>query len=147
VLEVTERTAIADYPVFRKAMVALGPNVEFAVDDAGTGFASLRHIVELRPAFVKLDRSLIAGLGSDDARQATVVGLCHFAQVTGCRLIVEGIETEGDLAVLRSLTLELGHGYLLGRPLPVDETRRPSPSRLRTATSVRRRPGRMPVSP
>jgi EAL domain-containing protein (putative c-di-GMP-specific phosphodiesterase class I) len=68
VLEVTEHTAIIDYPAFRTAMAALGPNVELAVDDAGTGFASLRHIVELRPTFVKLDRSLMAGLESDEAR-------------------------------------------------------------------------------
>jgi EAL domain-containing protein (putative c-di-GMP-specific phosphodiesterase class I) len=119
VLEVTEHTAIADYAAFRAAMAALGPKVEFAVDDAGTGFASLRHIVELRPTFVKLDRSLMAGLESDEARQAMIVGFCHFAHVTGCRLIVEGIETERELTVLRALTIELGQGYLLGRPLPV----------------------------
>jgi PAS domain S-box-containing protein len=120
VLEVTEHAAIADYPAFRAAMDTFGPEVEFAVDDAGTGFASLRHIVELHPAFVKLDRSLMAGLESDDARQAMIVGLSHFAHVTGCRLIVEGIETDSELTVLRALTIELGQGYLLGRPLPVD---------------------------
>ena len=94
VLEVTEHTAIADYPAFRAAMAALGPKVELAVDDAGAGFASLRHILELRPAFVKLDRSLVAGLESDYARQAMIVGLRHFARATGCRLIAEGIETD-----------------------------------------------------
>lgn len=104
VVEVTENTGIADYSA-----------VEFAIDDAGTGFASLRHIVELRPAFVKLDRSLIAGIESDEARQAMIVGLCHFAQVTGCRLIVEGIETDRELTVLRGLAIELGQRYLLGR--------------------------------
>ncbi len=119
VLEVTENAGITDYSAFRAAMVAMGPNVEFAIDDAGTGFASLRHIVELRPAFVKLDRSLIAGIESDEARKAMIVGLCHFAQVTGCRLIVEGIETDSELSTLRGLAIELGQGYLLGRPLPV----------------------------
>jgi PAS domain S-box-containing protein len=138
VLEVTEHAAIADYPAFRTAMAALGPDVEFAVDDTGTGFASLRHIVELRPAFVKLDRSLIAGLESDEARQAMVVGLCHFAHVTGCRLIVEGIETESELTVLRALAIELGQGYLLGRPLPVDESG--GPGSARTGAASRERP-------
>jgi EAL domain-containing protein (putative c-di-GMP-specific phosphodiesterase class I) len=146
VLEVTEHTAITDYPAFRAAMAALGPKVEFAVDDAGTGFASLRHIVELRPAFVKLDRSLIAGLESDEARQAMIVGLCHFAHVTGCRLIVEGIETDSELTVLRALTIELGQGYLLGRPLPVAKAGRPGPARLGTA-AVGRKSRRKPVSP
>ena len=119
VLEVTEHTAIEDYSVFREAMAALGPNVRLAVDDAGAGFASLRHILELRPAFVKLDRWLVAGLESDDARQAMIVGLRHFARATGCRLIAEGIETEGELAVLKALDIPLGQGYLLGRPVPV----------------------------
>ena len=120
VLEVTEHAPIADYAAFRAAMAALGPKVEFAVDDTGTGFASLRHIVELRPAFVKLDRSLMVGLESDNARQAMIVGLCHFAQVTGCRLIVEGIETDSELTLLRALAVDLGQGYLLGRPVPVE---------------------------
>jgi PAS domain S-box-containing protein len=119
VLEVTEHAAIADYPAFRAAMAVLGPKVELAVDDAGVGFASLRHILELRPAFVKLDRWLVADLESDEARQAMIVGLRHFAHVTGCRLIAEGIETDRELAVLRLLAIPLGQGFQLGRPLPV----------------------------
>jgi PAS domain S-box-containing protein len=122
VLEVTEHTAIADYPAFRAAMAALGPNVELAVDDAGVGFASLRHILELHPAFVKLDRWLIADLESDEARKAMIVGLRHFASSTGCRLIAEGIETDREFAALRSLQIGLGQGYLLGRPLPIAES-------------------------
>jgi len=140
VLEVTEHTAITDYPAFRAAMAALGPKVELAVDDAGVGFASLRHILELNPAFVKLDRWLIADLESDEARQAMIVGLGHFADVTGCRLIAEGIETDLELIALRALDIRLGQGYLLGRPLPVDEVGRPSPARVGTATPVKREP-------
>ena len=138
VLEVTEHTAITDYPAFRSAMALLGPKVKFAVDDAGTGFASLLHIVELRPTFVKIDRLIMAGLESDNARQAMIVGLCHFAQATGCRLIVEGIETESELTVLRALTIELGQGYLLGRPLPIVEPVRTEPERLETEPPVGR---------
>ncbi len=116
VLEVTEHTQVADYPLLLAAMTRLGPAVEFAVDDAGAGFASLRHILELKPAFVKLDRWLIADLETDEARQAMIVGLRHFARATGCRLIAEGIETEDELAILRALNIRLGQGYLLGRP-------------------------------
>jgi len=123
VLEVTEHTAIADYPALLMAMARLGPDVEFAVDDAGAGFASLRHILELRPAFVKLDRWLVADLMTDEARQAMIVGLRYFAQETGCRLIAEGIETPAELAILQELDIHLGQGYLLGRPLPVETTR------------------------
>jgi EAL domain-containing protein (putative c-di-GMP-specific phosphodiesterase class I)/FixJ family two-component response regulator len=121
VLEVTEHAEIADYEAFRASFSKLRPRMELAVDDAGAGFASLRHILELRPAYVKLDRSLIAGLESDEARQAMIVGLRHFARSVGCRLIAEGIETEAELDVLRSLEIQLAQGFLLGRPLSVAE--------------------------
>ena len=121
VLEVTEHTAVADYPAFRAAIASLGSNVEVAVDDAGAGFSSLRHIVELHPMFVKLDRSLVAGLHDDESRQAMIVGLRYFARAIGSRLIAEGIETPDELSTLRALDIGLGQGYLLGRPLPVDD--------------------------
>jgi EAL domain-containing protein (putative c-di-GMP-specific phosphodiesterase class I) len=59
--------------------------------------------------------------------------------VTGCRLIVEGIETEGELALLRALAIELGQGYLLGVPLPVGDYG-PGLARVGTATPAKRRP-------
>lgn len=137
VLEVTEHTAIADYPAFRAAMAALGPNVEFAVDDAGAGFSSLRHILELRPAFVKLDRWLISGIETDDARQAMIAGLRHFARSTGCRLIAEGIETDREFAALRSLNIHMGQGYLLGRPAEISAiSAAPAVSRQRLVRSA-----------
>ena len=116
VVEVTEHEAIVDYAAFRAAITSLGPKVRLAVDDMGTGFTSLRHILELHPSFVKLDRWLVSGLESDQARQAMIVGLQHFATKTSCRLIAEGIETEREIAVLRSLDIHLGQGYALGRP-------------------------------
>ena len=125
VLEVTEHTQVANYPLLLEAMTRLGPEVEFAVDDAGAGFASLRHILELKPAFVKLDRWLIADLETDSARQAMIVGLRHFARATGCRLIAEGIETEDELAILLALNIRLGQGYLLGRPGPIKRSAAP----------------------
>jgi EAL domain-containing protein (putative c-di-GMP-specific phosphodiesterase class I) len=100
-------------------MGELGRKVELAVDDVGAGYASLRHILELHPDFVKLDRSLIAGVEVDEARQAMIVGLSHFARTTGCRLIAEGIETEAERKTLRALDIALGQGYLLGRPAPL----------------------------
>ncbi|MEO8571191.1 MAG: EAL domain-containing protein [Chloroflexota bacterium] len=118
VLEVTEHAEIGDYAAFGAALRALRPRVELAVDDAGAGFASLRHILELRPSFVKLDRSLVAGLEADPARQALIVGLLHFARSTNSRLIAEGIETVAERDTLRALDIHLGQGYLLGRPGP-----------------------------
>lgn len=120
VVEITEHTAIVDYPEFRAAMASLGPRTRLAVDDAGAGFAGLRHILELRPDFVKLDRWLVTDLETDTARQAMIAGLRHFARQTGCHLIAEGIETDREITVLRSLDIHLGQGYALGRPQAVD---------------------------
>lgn len=116
ILEITERTAVDDYPRTRKAVRALGDQVRLAVDDAGAGFASLRHIAELRPDYVKLDMGLVRRIDRDPARQALVAGMVHYALQSGCTLIGEGIETENERRVLRRLGVGFGQGYLLGRP-------------------------------
>jgi EAL domain-containing protein (putative c-di-GMP-specific phosphodiesterase class I) len=118
ICEITEHVAIEDYPAIRSALERLA-GIRVAVDDAGAGFASFRHILELRPSFVKLDRSLVAGIDGDPVRQALIAGMRHFALAAGCFLVAEGIETEAELATLRELEVPLGQGYLLGRAEPV----------------------------
>ncbi len=127
VLEVTEHAAIEDYAAIRDALEALGPSVRIAVDDAGAGYASLRHVLELRPAYVKLDIGLIRGIENDAARQALVAGMVHFARQTETELIAEGIETEAEAAVVRRLGVQLGQGYLFGRPARLDSGGSPVP--------------------
>jgi PAS domain S-box-containing protein len=124
VLEITEHVAISDYAGLRRSLIGLGPRVRLAVDDAGAGFASFRHILELAPDFVKLDIDLVRGIDTDPARQALVAGMPHFATDRGLHLIAEGIETKAELATLRSLGLEFGQGYLLGRPRDSRRTRK-----------------------
>ena len=119
VLEITEHEAIDDYAAFRAAAEKLGASTVIAVDDAGAGFASFRHILEIRPAIVKLDRSLVAGIDSDPTRQALVAGMRHFVDTASIRLIAEGIETEAEVAALLDLGVSTGQGYLLGRPGPL----------------------------
>lgn len=116
VLEVTEHAPIADYPALLDAVAGMGDQVILAVDDAGAGYASLRHILELRPAFAKLDISLVRGIDSDPMRQALAAGLDYYGLRTGCRLIAEGIETQAEADTLIALGIEFGQGYLLGRP-------------------------------
>jgi EAL domain-containing protein (putative c-di-GMP-specific phosphodiesterase class I) len=115
VLELTEHVAIDDYGRLRSAIAELG-EVEIAVDDAGAGYASMRHILEIRPAFAKLDISLVRGIDGDELRQAMAAGFQYYALRTGCRLIAEGVETEEEAAALRVLGVDLGQGYLFGRP-------------------------------
>jgi EAL domain-containing protein (putative c-di-GMP-specific phosphodiesterase class I) len=118
VVEVTEHETIADYGALRSAIRSLGADVRLAVDDAGAGAANFAHIVDLRPDFVKLDIGLVRGINHDTGRQALVVGMRHFAQTAGCRLVAEGIETRAEADTLVSLGAELGQGYLFGRPSP-----------------------------
>ena len=121
VLELTEHRAVGDYKRIRAAVAGLGSGVSLSVDDAGAGFASLRHILELQPAYVKLDVRLTQGISDDTARQALVTGLCFFADRVGCVPVAEGIESDADLGTLVELGMPLGQGYLLGTPATVDE--------------------------
>jgi EAL domain-containing protein (putative c-di-GMP-specific phosphodiesterase class I) len=116
VVEITERMAIEDYGAARRLLRRHLPNARIAVDDAGAGFASLRHIAELRPAIVKLDMQLVRNVHRDPAREALVAGMVHFARASGCELIAEGIEVEQERAALMRLGVDLGQGFLLGRP-------------------------------
>jgi EAL domain-containing protein (putative c-di-GMP-specific phosphodiesterase class I)/DNA-binding response OmpR family regulator len=124
VLELTEHVPIDDYGELRAALDRLGTQVQVAVDDAGAGFASLRHILELRPDFAKLDISLVRGIDGDDLRQALAAGLNYYALRTGCRLIAEGVETRAEADALQRLGIEFAQGYLFGRPAEIETTDR-----------------------
>lgn len=116
VLEITEHAAVGDYELFRQAFAAFPRVVDLAIDDAGAGYASFRHILELRPRYVKLDRGLIRGLEADAARLALIAGLVQSARASGALLVAEGVETEDELEALRRLEVPLGQGYLFARP-------------------------------
>jgi EAL domain-containing protein (putative c-di-GMP-specific phosphodiesterase class I)/CheY-like chemotaxis protein len=116
VLELTEHEAVTDYEALRANLTRLEPAVEVSVDDAGAGFASLRHVIMLEPTYVKLDRSWITGIDADPTRQAMISGLSLFARQASCHLVAEGIEDELERDTLAGLDVDLGQGYLLGRP-------------------------------
>lgn len=116
VLELTEHDRVDDYDELSAALAELRPKVRLSVDDAGSGFASLRHVLTLEPDFVKLDQSWVAGIHDDPARQALVAGLGHFSERTGSTLIAEGVETDAERRMLSELEVGLAQGYLFGRP-------------------------------
>jgi EAL domain-containing protein (putative c-di-GMP-specific phosphodiesterase class I) len=118
VVELSERDPVDDYPALLAAIERLGLDVRLSIDDAGSGFASLRHILMLRPSFVKLDRTWVEHVDSDPVRLAFVAGIQHVAQSVGAALIAEGIETEAERDALRRLGVEYGQGWLLGYPEP-----------------------------
>lgn len=121
VVEVTEHERVDDYQELRRAIEGLGPGVRVSVDDAGSGYSSLRHVLSLRPHYVKLDRDWITGIDVDPVRQTLVLGLVRFVEELGAQIVAEGIETDAELAAARRLGVHLGQGDLLGRPRPADE--------------------------
>jgi PAS domain S-box-containing protein len=135
VLEITEHEAIPAYGPLREAVLRLGPDVRLAVDDAGAGVANFNHLAELRPDFLKIDIGLVRGVHADVGRQAVVAGLVHFAASAGCQVIAEGIETDAELAAVRSLGVTLGQGYLLARPAAAETWTVAEPPKRRTAAS------------
>jgi EAL domain-containing protein (putative c-di-GMP-specific phosphodiesterase class I)/response regulator of citrate/malate metabolism len=117
VVEMTEHAAVEDYELLRGAVGRLGKaGIRIAVDDTGAGFASLRHIIQLSPAFIKLDVSLTRGIHKDKSRRALAAALTAFANELGASIIAEGVEKEEELDVLRALGVPYAQGYLLGRP-------------------------------
>ena len=117
VVEITEHAPIANYDLFNAGVAgirALGTRL--AIDDAGAGFASLRHILRLEPEFIKLDITLIAAIESDRSQQALAAGIISFADGIGAAVIAEGIEHAEALDALRALGVPYGQGFHLGRP-------------------------------
>lgn len=118
VIELTENERIEDYAAVRRAVAELGDRVRVSVDDTGSGYASLRHVVDLRPHYLKLDRGWITGVEGDETRQALIAGMVGFCEHTATQLIAEGIERQPERETLEGLGVLYGQGYLLGRPEP-----------------------------
>src|SRR5262249_18393510 len=97
-----------------KALRRLG--FGFAIDDAGAGYASFTLIAALRPSVIKIDRDIASGIARDDAKQALVEAFVSFGGKVGPLLLAEGIERRADLAMLTALGVDLGQGYLIGKP-------------------------------
>jgi len=116
VLEITEHTLVEDYGPLRAALADYRDRVRISIDDAGAGYAGLRHIVELNPDFVKLDIGLVRQVDADPARRAMIGAMVTFARQMGSTIIAEGIEREAERATLCELGVDLGQGFLLGRP-------------------------------
>jgi PAS domain S-box-containing protein len=117
VLELTEQLEVSEYGPLLSALAPLRQGgLRIAVDDAGSGFASMRHVLHLRPDIIKLDRSLIAGIDDDLGQHALGGAMVEFARRIGASLVAEGIETQAELAAVASIGMTAGQGYLLGRP-------------------------------
>jgi EAL domain-containing protein (putative c-di-GMP-specific phosphodiesterase class I) len=116
-LECTEQQAVSDIgPLVKQVKSFRRLGFGFAIDDAGAGYASFSLIAALRPSVIKIDREIAFGIARDDAKQALVEAFVSFGGRIGARLLAEGIERRADLAMLTALGVDLGQGYLIGKP-------------------------------
>jgi EAL domain-containing protein (putative c-di-GMP-specific phosphodiesterase class I) len=122
VVEITEHAPVHDYPRLARALDLLRDRgVRVAIDDAGAGFASLRHILELAPTFIKLDISITRDISTRQASRSLAAALVTFAHGIGATLIAEGVETTEQLGALDLLGVPLAQGFYLGRPESLDD--------------------------
>jgi EAL domain-containing protein (putative c-di-GMP-specific phosphodiesterase class I)/GGDEF domain-containing protein len=117
VLEITERTAITDYPKFQGYLAEFrARGFRFAVDDAGSGYAGLGSIANLAPDFIKLDISLISGIDTNFMKQNLVETMVSFANDHGIQVIAEGVEREEEYDAVKRLGVHLTQGFLFHNP-------------------------------
>jgi len=116
-LEITERLVVRDPALAARRLEALRAlGVRMSVDDFGAGQAGLSSLLSLPVDEVKLDRTLVAGLGEQATSWRVVGALLSLARGLGLSVVAEGIETENQLSALRDLGCDSVQGYLTGRP-------------------------------
>lgn len=117
IFELTEKKAIKDYCMFANTLDNYrAQGFRIAIDDAGSGYNSLKSVVHLKPEFIKLDKSLIQGIALSDEKQKMASLLLDFSLQSNTAVIAEGIEETEDLLFLKKIGIQYGQGFLLGKP-------------------------------
>ena len=117
VFELTERAAIEDYAQFRELLNEFrDKGIEVAIDDAGSGYASLEAIAALAPDYLKITKGLVSTLAEEPIKQDLVRMLVDLAARIGAKTIAEGIETQEEYETCRELGIDLLQGYYLAHP-------------------------------
>jgi EAL domain-containing protein (putative c-di-GMP-specific phosphodiesterase class I) len=117
VIEVTENELASGDPAVAEAIIALRERgARLAVDDVGSGYAGLTHVMRLAPDVIKLDRALTTGIEGDAVKAALVSSFVRYARDIDATVCGEGIETHEELMRLAALDVSYGQGYLIARP-------------------------------
>jgi diguanylate cyclase (GGDEF)-like protein/PAS domain S-box-containing protein len=124
-LEVTETALIEDGAARERARVQLDDlrtlGVKIAIDDFGTGFSSLGQLRDFPLDMIKVDRSFVQGVEHNPKDAAITANLVNLAHALGVVAIAEGIESDGQLAQVRSVGCDLAQGFFFAKPLPADD--------------------------
>ncbi|RTZ16794.1 EAL domain-containing protein [Vibrio aquaticus] len=121
-VEVTETLLLSDSAKIKTVLSDLrNLGLKVWLDDFGTGYSSLSYLQEYQFDGVKIDRSFIFCLSPENENTSLIEAILSIAESMGMNSVAEGIETEHQLALLNQLGCKLGQGYLISRPLPVEE--------------------------
>lgn len=116
-IEVSEQVTVADLEVARRDLRQVrAAGVGVLLDDFGAGATSLRHVAELVPYGVKIDRSLVSDLDTREGLRTVIGQIVRLGAELGFRTVAEGVETPAEAAALRRLGCERAQGFLFGRP-------------------------------
>jgi EAL domain-containing protein (putative c-di-GMP-specific phosphodiesterase class I) len=127
VVEITEHEPVEDYDRLTSALERLrAAGVRIAIDDAGAGYASLRHTLRLLPDIVKIDIGIVRDVDRDRGKRALASALARFAAEMDIAVVAEGIETQAELDALLALGVEVGQGFHLAEPGPIGEDDAPT---------------------
>ena len=119
-LEVTETILLCDMDdAIRKASLLRGLGIRISIDDFGTGYSSLGYLPRLPVDTIKIDRSFVAELEINPQSRSLIEGMISLVHSIGKRAVVEGVETPGQLAIVKNSGCDEVQGFLLGKPVPL----------------------------
>ncbi|XVV15512.1 EAL domain-containing protein [Actinoplanes sp. CA-131856] len=122
VLELSEHDPVEDYDALHAVLAPLrARGMRLSIDDVGSGYSSLRHIVATRPDVIKLDRSIVTGLHRDTVLPVVVRSLVDLGTAVGAVVVAEGVETADDATTLAGLGVHLGQGWHFDRAVTPSE--------------------------
>ncbi|WP_455379759.1 EAL domain-containing protein [Acidihalobacter prosperus] len=122
VVEITEHAIVRDYSrLFSVTQRLKECGVRIAIDDAGAGYASFRHILRLAPDIIKIDASITRNIDTQLSRRALAAAIVGFANETDAMIIAEGVETEGEFATLKDMGVTRIQGYFVGKPMALED--------------------------
>jgi EAL domain-containing protein (putative c-di-GMP-specific phosphodiesterase class I) len=118
VLEVSGFSSSSRATLLARVAAVREVGVSVALDDSGLGEADLPLLLQVRPSFLKLGRTLVDGVSCDPSRRSIVDGFVHLAGRLGFELVAKCVETSPDLDALRSAGVRFAQGWRTGRPAP-----------------------------
>ncbi len=119
VMEITEHLALESLDQLQRTLDHYrNLGVQIAVDDVGTGHSNLESILKLRPAYIKIDISLVRGVDESPLKRELLRALAALSEQIGAQMIAEGIETAGEAEAISELGVSYGQGFLYARPGP-----------------------------